>query len=178
MEFRFYYDENGDFLGGLYDTDPVPSGWVTYTTITPPSYEIGYNPPLEKWSFTKEDWYLPFTLIRLKEYRDSKIAILLDVNNGANSFDVINNIESYTALSRICGGIPIQNLPNDTIMWKNTDGNYLEASYSDIQSLFRLCYLREQNCRKAEAHVLSINSSTPYIDLGDAEEDFNNYLGE
>lgn len=177
-EYRFYYDENGDYLGAIYDTDPIPSGWVTYTIIVPPSLLAGSGSVLEKWSFAKNNWYMPFTIQRLKDYRDQKIGVELSFDTGSAELNVVNNVESYSALSRICNGIPIENDPLGFVKWKNIDGEYHDANYADIQSLFFLCYRREQDCRNAEQLVLANNLITPYVDLADATDDFDTEIGE
>lgn len=181
---RFYYNNLGDYIGQIADEDPIPDGWITYTYEAPPSIEgpsidnpNGVLPfPIEKWDFVESKWYVPFTTLRLKTYRDIKISIQVEYNNDYVVFDVVNNIDSYTALSRICTGLPIEN--SGTVMWKNLDGLYHEASFSDIQELFKACYRREQDCRNAEAAVLANHLITPYIDFQDSIEDFNTEIGE
>lgn len=182
-EYRFYYNDNGDYLGGLYDGDPIPSGWVHYTVTPPPSMTgssidspTSLNPPIEKWSFAKNNWFVPFTIERLKRYRDIMISVLVSYDNGEQEFDVVNTVDAYNALSRICQGIPIENDIAGIIKWKNMDGNYYDASYSDMQNLFFLCFRREQDCRNAEEATLAAHAVMPYVDLEDAIDYFQQQL--
>lgn len=182
--YRYYYDMSGNYIGGLFDGDPIPPGWTTFTYNAPPSFDGPsidnpngpINPPIEKWSFINNNWYVPFTTTRLKIYRDLKIFINLEYNNGSTVFDVFNNVESYDSLGRIAGAVVVENSDTGTVMWKNLNGEYEEATYADMQSLFHICYRREQDCRNAESYVLAQNAITPYVDFADATTDFDNQL--
>lgn len=176
MEYRWYYNEDGEYVGAIYDTDPLPSGWgsYSYTLITPPSALIG-QPITEKFNGTK--WYFEFSTQRLKDYRDSKIWVGLAYTNGVDEFNIINTPEASQALGKICSGLLL--IEDETpIAWKNVDGAYLEASYSDMQGLFKVCYQREQLCRTAEKFVLDKNEVDPYTDIDDAYSDFDTQIGE
>lgn len=187
MEYRYFYDSEGIYIGGRYETDPPIVGWDTYTLTAPPSLIgpsidypdelLGIGTPIERWDFSKNDWYVPFTLERLKRYRDRKINIIIEYNNGTKIFDIFNSAEASQGLSKICSGMLLEN-DNVEIAWKNLNGTYVDAAYSDLQALFKACYQREQECRMAERAVLSMNDVTPYTDLADASEDFDIEIGE
>lgn len=178
-EFRWYYDENGTFVGAIFDTDPFPPQWssYSYTLITPPSVLAGGNYTSIVETFNGTKWVYAFDITRLKNYRDSKIEVELSYNNDSDEFNIMNKKESSEALGKICSGLLL--IKDETpVAWKNLDGMYVEATYSDMQGLFKACYQREQLCRTAEKFVLDKNEVTPYIDIDDAYADFNTQIGE
>lgn len=191
MATRWYYDEEGNYIGQYLDEDPIPPEYITYTYIAPPSLlapsidypdgPFGVGSPIEKWDFIGGNWFVPFTLTRLKKYRDNQTNVELEYDNTSTVFNILLSPDSYTAISRIGGAIPIKPPSDGTIQWKNIDGQYYEADFADMQKLYERCYDREQNCRKAESYVLGLHAGTPYEDFADAVSDFDDrlvFLGE
>jgi hypothetical protein len=169
-EFRFYYDENGNFLDGKFETDVIPPGWETYTLLPPPSYLTGQQ-VVEKFNGTK--WVFQFSNDRLKSHRDQRIQVEVTFNNGETEFVIMNDSGTRAALDEVAQGILIAG-DNGTIAWKTVNGySTADATYSDIQGMYLACHQRTQLCRKAEKVVLENHAATPYTDVDDAYSDFD-----
>jgi hypothetical protein len=174
-EDRFYYDEEGNFLGYLVEGDPIPPEYgAAYTLV----YYPGYPNSPKNYKFNGIKWVIPFSTGILKDYRDVKTAIDISVVRGSFEFNVKNDQGGFNALLGINTGIPLENNPSATVSWKNLDGQYVLATYADMGELFYKCYRRQQDCRNAERAVLEANAVAPYIDIDDAYADFDNELGE
>lgn len=172
-EYRFYFDENGDFLGAIYDFDPVPPGWTTYTLLVPNSWETGSNPPLEKWSFTRNNWYLPYTEEKVAEHRDMMIEVIVTYDNGEKVLTVMNDERTRSALLRVKSDLEAR--PASTLYFQTFDSDeYL--GLSDITGLFIASREREQKCFDAFKAVRDEHAINPFEATEDAIYFFNNQI--
>lgn len=155
----------------------INSGVTTY----PPKPSNYHDMDTVNWVwFLNQTKFTPYFYEQMKEYRDQKTAIEIVYDNGVTEFTAINNPETALALTRLCAWMPIANDNLGIIPWRNADGSYHDASYSDLQNLFYKCVAREEYCRKAESVIITNHQNTPYTDytLAIPKADFDTEIGE
>lgn len=176
------YFQTEDGAVGITTDNPVYADYLLSAVTTyPPKPSHYHYMDMVGWVWTLDQVrFTPYLLEQMKIYRDQKVAIVIEHDNGSATFDILNNRDSYNGLSVVCQGLPIEHNAEAMIQWKNLDGNYVEAGYDDMQNLFYKCFRREQDGRVAESVVINNHLTTPYTDhtLTLPKADFDTAIGE